>query len=1393
MTARTRVLIGLAVVVALIALVVVSPFFLVRTGWFRSRALDRSGVSSLFAGEQRVRVERVRTFGPARVNLEGVRIERFHEGEWELWARLGRVEAAWGAADLLARRIHVSHLRVDSVRVDLDRMPAPVFASRKRTGADSTGLTVPRDPLKLPPIQCPSLRIEDVLLHGGERRLTGSVELSNLRHESGLVEGTMTRADLFALPESVSLHMEGGRLTGELVQAFRVDSLALRSDGLDAGLEASWKKIPIAEESPAGGSRLDGRISIDRWDPLALAPLRKADLPLRPGDAVRGGIVFGGDLRPGHPAQFQASIDLTGILFGHGLDSLLVQGIGSREEASLRSFHLDYESLRLDGTAEWRRAGSSGTARLVFRGLNLAEAPVALWAPDLPTSFLGGMVVVEADSLGPRVRLTASLRIDPGLLMDRPTTGFAAEAGLDPEELTIPLLQTLGTGVPALTASGRLGRRDRDLELSGDLHELSLLDWVTPWIGLPLQGRVSGPFRADGPLKSPRVEADLTVRQGEFLKVRADSLHVSGIRGSLVPLDLSGSLAARDLSIYEVPIDSLRAQIGIRDSIRTTLTAWRDSMRIRLGGRIRPAARGQVRIDSLSFQAGSAPELALAAPVRLDFGPEGVRTDSVRLRSDVGSLVASGRLGADPSRSGQERIALTVDGDDIRLGPIVDFFGGPSPDLYGTFGFHLEATGTLSAPSFALDLDGRGVMIYGWLWESLGLSARTSPGTVAQFASAHSDPGKANLARVPGTGGYAVQVDSLRGRSAGYFGVLPGQEQVGPEPEQRFFLLRGDSLSLRWSESWNDLLRLMGDSVALALDRAGLGGRLAMVDLPVAPVLAPALNAGASQVRSVAFQAVDPMLASIHEVRPAVPGESQRATGIGGWVSLEADLGGRGSDPRVDLRLRGRDLHLYQAWADSLVLDVGFADSLLEVRDLDWHMGRTRLHSTATWPVAATLGGTMTVLDRPVHAVTDLIDADLSLVSLVTRVIQDPRGRLSGRVEVGGTPRSLAATGDVRISDGAFRVPGREERFSRIEAHLLLDSAGVHIAEATGRLNETGRVTATGWLRNMKDFSLEAKVRNSPVYETGNYRFLVDADVTAQPVADGDSIRPLLSGEARVLEGLLTMDLAKPPSTGPPPRIPWLIELQILAPGNIHVNQPAANLDLGQGDIRASFRWPFWNLGGSIQVLDGTYRIFNRAVQVTSGTIEFEDTGSGPRPVLDIQAQIEIAQAEGEPLVIEISIKGRPPEPLDIALTSANTNTQYSEAQLIELLSVGQLASSEFGSFTAADPTRQYLSSELLNQVERQLVGQLPWADRVQLRGEFGGADPMWVNVRPIVEPQWSLNYAQELSASPGREVSLNYRLSNLFFVNAGVERKKNETNLPQDTYNLDLKFRIEY
>jgi hypothetical protein len=1364
-------------VLLLLALLAVSPFWLARWPAGLNRALDASGLARVLGGTggtQRVRVDRVVRFGPGGVHLEGVRAESLTPTGWRSWARAGTIELDWRPQSFLGRQLILSRAVVDSVRVDLRLRPA--FIDNATTGPEIEAGPKPPKPIeeRLMPFRVPNLRVSKVVLidQQGKRR-EASLEMAGISHRRGRIRATLRRAHLSAQPESLWVNLSDGVVDAQLPRTVALTALAIEGPGLRARFDGAWT---AAEGSGPGPGLVTAQLEVRELRPVQVPPVRAVPLPWHPTDALSGSVDAHGTWGGGVPPRIACDIDLTGSLFGANLDTLLAAGSATPDTADVREIRLRLGTIGVRGSTRWVRAGTS-RADLRFRGIDLGSPPISLFADGMPVSDFAGTVRAEADSLGPRLRLFVELELEPGNLLNRPISGLTIRARLDPRVVAIEELRTREEP-PALSLVGALRREERTVSVSGQLRGFVLEDWVAPWIRVPLEGKVDGVLRAEGPLSAPAVEAAFSANQVRAEEVYLRNAWVESIAGTIVPLRLRGEIRAAGLKVYKIPFDSVAGSVLLADTMTTRFTAWRDTTRARLAVRVIPQTRGAVLFDSVTIRVGRLPPVELEGRSRLDWTPDRAGIDSLRFRLESGRVGGSGWINARSGHPGTEPFAFAAEVADLDLGLVATYLGRSPDDWSGFVTGRFEGEGTLFSPVYRFRADATGVETIDWTWDRLAVAGRAGEGV-------------------------GLCIDSLRATSSGFTGPLPGPEPVGPQPPGPAVLLRADSLLVRFAMPWADAMTALADSSRRQsiLASARLGGSLSMQRVPAAPFLIPALGARAWEERRTGFAgSADPMLDLVRVVRPAAEETGTgHANTLGGTIDLSAKIGGTGRAPEVSVDLLARNLRVLQAWADSVRVRGSYADSLVTLDRLEWHMGTSLLLIQAKLPRDIDLSiPAARSLDRPGQVRADLKDAELSLLSLVPtvgRVLQDPSGKLNGWVMLGPEAGPGRLAGRLEVQDGAFRISNREEYLRRIHAVARLDSAGAHIEEATGSLGSQGKVTATGLFRTLDDFDVTATIRDGLVYDTGNYRFVAEGDLRARPVAYADTVRPQLSGKVRVLEGLITQDLGKPPRAGAVPAwTPWLVDIEVAAPGNFSVNQPQATVDLGEGQLHISFRWPYWNLGGSIQVLNGRYRIFNRSLNITSGTVEFQDTGQGPNPYLDIQAETEMAgQGDEAPTRVVVTVKGYPVK-LEMTVTlSSPDHPEYTEAQLIELLSVGQLTSGSFGSFSANDPTRQALSSELMGQVERQLLGQLPWIDRVQLEGQLGGTSPMRINLRPIVQPQWSLNYSQDLAASPDREVAVRYRLSDFLFLNAAADRRRNEQGLPTDTYTLDLKFRFEY
>ena len=1349
-----------------------SPFLLGRQASIRDWGLDRLDLEAVFASPTRARIDRVERFDPSGFSVTGVRLESRGDGGWVPWLVARRVDLRLRPEDLLTRRVHLSLFRIDSLAVDLTAAPSPLSPPGGPAAGEGGGAEKPGGVLRLPRLRCALFQVNQVqvVLPDG-RRLGADVALEGIAHQRGEIRGTLRRVLVRTEPDSLWLALENGLIEVSQFRQYTLSAAGLSGPGLAGRVDADWNSGAAAADSSA---RLIGEIAVSRLVPGEIPLVRDWPVPLEEDDQLAGHVVFHLVTERGAPPRAELGLDLDGSLFGTGLDTLLVAMRASPGRADLENLRLRFGPMSVHGSAMIESPGQ-GSASVELAGIDLAVPPVSRFAAGLPSSDLNGVIRVEADSIGPRLHLQAVAELDPGVLLGRPLSGLSIRMELDPGEVRLDRLETeeVIDGQPTVRLHGRASRDLEEITAQATLHRFPLQSWIEPWLtGVTLEGAVSGEARVWGSRSRLEVEGDLGVRDGRAMEVYLDTLRLSRIAGRVLPLALSADLDGSGIDAYEVPLDSVRGWVAVGDTIRTRLSASMDTLSCDLAARILPYARGALLLDSCAVRPGRAPELRLDTPARLNWSPELVWIDSIRVRSEFGRAGGRGWIRPSHGAPGGDSMGFAARAENLELASILAFFGLPADAIRGTGRASLTGSGRVERPVYAFEGEATGLETLDWYWDRLTLAGAAGEGI-------------------------GLWIDSLRVIGQGYHGILPGVDLVGPQMPGPPVVVRGDSLSVTIPGTWKETLDALADSARAAdvLGRAGISGRIRIDDAPVAPFLMPYFGPRRDGGSPLATP-LDPMRARIVEERPEVAAEERRRpSGIGGSVSLEARVKGDVNDLAVDLDLSGNDLWIYQAWADSVRFRATVGDGSVDLRTFDWHMGPTRLHGEgqAGWRLGLVPPYAREVRGESTRVVMELKEADLALVSLVTGVLQDPAGTLSGRIVAEGIGRQVHPRGEFTVHDGSFRVPGREERFSRIEGEGHIDSAGLHLV-AQGRLNESGRVDVSGLARSLEEFDLRAQVREAPVFERGNYRMLVEGDLRAAPIVEGDSIRPRLSGTARVLEGLITQDLSKPPALRQPPYTPWLIEIQVDAPGNFRVNQPYAAVDLGEGALTVSYRWPWWSLWGTVEVLGGRYRIFNRSLRITSGTVTFHETGKGPDPEFDIQAETEIPGSGDEPPVqVELHVTGHPArKELQVDLSSPDPRG-YSSDQLVELLSVGQLSNPELGTFSASDPTRQAISSELIEQIEQNLVRQLPWIDRVQLEGEFGGQDPMRINFRPIVQPQWSVVYAQELGASPDREVSLRYRLSNLLFLNAAVDREKGENNLMRDTYSLDLKLRIEY
>jgi autotransporter translocation and assembly factor TamB len=525
------------------------------------------------------------------------------------------------------------------------------------------------------------------------------------------------------------------------------------------------------------------------------------------------------------------------------------------------------------------------------------------------------------------------------------------------------------------------------------------------------------------------------------------------------------------------------------------------------------------------------------------------------------------------------------------------------------------------------------------------------------------------------------------------------------------------------------------------------------------------------------------------------PGAAGRR--LDGTLSGQVTLEGTPREPALRALLQVPELRFAQVPLGRLSLGATYIDSLARLEEFRLeHNGHTTW-GRGFYPLHFSLGPPALIpVAAPARVAAQIDEFDLAPLSGLTRWLPDASGALSGQITVEGTGAEPQLRGTLSLKDGGMRIPGRGERIYDTEALLAIGPEGLRIRSLDARSGRHGIITAVGTFRGPEDFDFSAVAEKVPISEQGRYDVVATADLSAYTAPDDEGeIRPRLDGVVEVEVGTITQDFsARDPASSFGRRNPWIIDLDMETSGNIRVSQVNTRAELGEGELQLVYQWPYWNASGNLEIVGGTYRLLNNVFTIQSGTVEFRDTGRGPDLTLDIDAEtaVTVAGTEDAPseiVTVEVQVYGKP-EALEISLSST---PPLSEEEIVELLSVGRFSATGTRFQAAAEETQWILLNTMVDRIEASLIEQSPLFSRVGIAAGASGEDPLRVTVRPVLTSQVMVNYSQDLTFDPARELSMHYRLQRGLYLRAGIARDRQSSGAFSEEYSLDLRYRFEY
>jgi hypothetical protein len=1014
-----------------------------------------------------------------------------------------------------------------------------------------------------------------------------------------------------------------------------------------------------------------------------------------------------------------------------------------------------WTASELDGWIDGGRVAGSGTielngdARLRDVDLRLSGVPLTVADPflDEPLLVEDGRVSGTVRLAGPVSAPTASGRVSLTSAAYAPTladfsgtvrlrNGLAFEgftATLDPLDWTLvadllPGLPFRGPGRATVRATGSLGgglrfeadlvhappgatasrvvatggarrvEEELEVDVTGDLTPLSLEALTTTYPDLPLAGEVSGSVRARGPLTDLTLSARVATELG-----RLDVVGRVNARDPTVGYRLEGEIAAFRASalVPALPDPStLTGHVRVEGSGRDPATLVADAS-IDLG----PSRIGRLRVDSLRAAARVRDGVlvldtltALAGGVSLDGGGT-LALDTVRPAGEMRVHVATeSLLGLRPVFMGDSVIARD-DLDAIERGLLA--LEGVDPDTLPTredvaMGGRVDGRFTLTGAVADFAARGR-VELEDVRYGRSSLAAATLE------VDAEGLPALGGPIRLTAETGAAVVLE--RSFASGRLEL----DYQRPEGRALVELVRNESEDYRVRATFEvDSLggALDVDELALRFDsvRYGLAGpaRLAWSDSAL-QVSSFELMRPAPQPMSIRAEGVLPrrgsadftLEASNLRLEQVVELAQIEDLDLEGGLDLDLRVEGTAAEPVIGGTFAVRDVRLESVDLSRLEGELDYSARSAGLRVDAWRGDLHVLELEGSVPVDLAL---RSVDDRTPEADVDLrarLDSLPAAFFLsLLEDLEDVRGVVSGELDVGGRLNDPRAEGTLRLVGGAWTVAALGVRQAAVEATLSIGPDDRVEVTASGRAGGRVEVDGTVDLAELRNPAFDLAIRLNEF--RGVERRDVEGTVSGELRLTETYERPFIAGRLRVDEGVLfleefqrsasVVDLSDPRFfayvdtsmlVGRPllaeTRNPFMnnlrVSVDLAVARNTWLRSPDMNVEIG-GDLIVVYDRPSQDLVmiGELEAVRGQYTLYGRVFEVDGGTVEFVGT-PGINPNLEIRAEARVRRTEGDPFNLTATLGGTLVDPT-VSLSTESGGVP--ESDLISYLVFGR-------------------------------------------------------------------------------------------------------------------------
>ncbi|HEY6101648.1 MAG TPA: translocation/assembly module TamB domain-containing protein [bacterium] len=419
-----------------------------------------------------------------------------------------------------------------------------------------------------------------------------------------------------------------------------------------------------------------------------------------------------------------------------------------------------------------------------------------------------------------------------------------------------------------------------------------------------------------------------------------------------------------------------------------------------------------------------------------------------------------------------------------------------------------------------------------------------------------------------------------------------------------------------------------------------------------------------------------------------------------GSMDFTLQLTGELNDPLVGLSAAVSDGGIGPMAFERLTLQAFYRAGQFNIEHGVVQEGRHRIQVAGTVPFNP---ARMRLDDsRPVDLRLELVDSDLSLLTLFSERIEQAEGRLAGTVSITGTPAQPHLQGQVAASGGTIRFRGVDPALTDLQAQITFTEDNLRVDSFRARAGEgsIGLRGTVGFRRFRPDqFNLTLASDGSRLSLPGLFSGRVDGEVRLS----GTPARPDITGTATLSNGDILVRsaqrLAARPGNGTPGPS---LDVEVNAGDALWVNIGGLRFQV-DGAVRTMGTLNAPRLSGEVVAERGAFVAFNTTFRLLEGRATFSEF-RGMTPFIDAQAETRlsiprITQPRPSDFVratVRLHVSGTP-DALDLQLSS---DPPFSRSQIIAALG-------RQSGFAALFTGGTDLEGALLNELSNALFGQV--------------------------------------------------------------------------------------